>query len=229
MNPKNSSLFFACTVSQSLLAYDKKKDFRLFFESQTRRESWCLETINDDNMMAVGQSEGRVCFYEASRRKAKFRERHSLHAFGSSSVWKIKRLMLHKNNSAKRQVLAVGSWGKGMRLITADMKHRRLKADSQVFMAGKHVQDILELPDGKLFVAERFKCEYFVIDLELQTQMFMCKGHSWAIQVIPFPGFDMDEFPYILAKEDYCLSIVNAKDGEWYKLKNKVYEARPLN
>jgi len=92
LNPKNSSLFFACTVSQSLLAYDKKKDFKLFFESQTRRESWCLETLNDEYMFAVGQSEGRICFYEASRRKAKFRERHSLQAFGTSSVWCITRL-----------------------------------------------------------------------------------------------------------------------------------------
>lgn len=168
LNPKDSSLFFACTVSQSLLAFDKRKEYRLFFEQQTRRESWCLETINNDCMVAVGQSEGRVCFYEASRRKAKFRERHSLHAFGTSSVWVIKRLTHHKENKdKKRQVLAVGSWGRGMRIVTADLKHRRLRAEPQVFLSGKHVQDIVELPCGKLFVAERYKCEYFVIDLAL--------------------------------------------------------------
>jgi len=180
--------------------------------------------------VAVGQSEGRVCFYEASRRKAKFRERHSLHAFGTSSVWVIKRLELHQSNKAnRRQVLAVGSWGRGMRIITADLKHRRLRADPQVFLGGKHVQDIVEMPDGKLFVAERYKCEYFVIDVEQQSQMYMCKGHSWAVQILLFPGFDYDDFPYILAKEDYCLTIINAKEGEWFKLKNNVFEARPLN
>lgn len=39
----------------------------------------------------------------------------------------------------------------------------------------------------------------------------------------------MEEFPYILAKEDYCLTIIDAREGEWYKLKDKVFEERPLN
>jgi len=59
--------------------------------------------------------------------------------------------------------------------------------------------------------------------------MYMCKGHSWAVQVLLFPGFDQDDFPYILAKEDYCLTVINAREGAWFKLKNHVYEARPLN
>jgi murein DD-endopeptidase MepM/ murein hydrolase activator NlpD len=103
------------------------------------------------------------------------------------------------------------------------------RVDPEVFMQGKDVQDIIELPNGKLFVAERYKCEYFVIDYLEKTQMYMCKGHSWAIQILPFPSFDLEEFPYILAKEDYCLSIINANTGDWYKMKDKFFEARPFN
>jgi len=116
-----------------------------------------------------------------------------------------------------------------MRIVTADLKHRRLRAEPQVFLAGKHVQDILQLPNGKLFVAERYKCEYYVIDVTEMQQTYMCKGHSWAIQCLAFPGFDFEEFPYILAKEDYCLTIIDAREGEWYKLKDNVFEGRPLN
>ena len=54
LEPKNSHLCFATAADLTLLAYDKRKDFRLFFEAQLKRESWCLETINGENMLAVG-------------------------------------------------------------------------------------------------------------------------------------------------------------------------------
>ena len=42
----------------------------------------------------------------------------------------------------------------------------------------------------------------------------MCKGFSpYALGLTKFPYFNMQEFPYVLAKEDDYMSIINVRTG----------------
>lgn len=57
-------------------------------------------------------------------------------------------------------------------------------------------------------------CSYYIIDLEQQKEMFLCKGFSpYALGIQKFPYFNFSDFPYILAKEDDNMTVIHAKTG----------------
>jgi len=78
------------------------------------------------------------------------------------------------------------------------------------FLDGKCVKDIVEI-DKNLILAQTFvNPEYFIIDLELK-QVYELGAGSGAIglSLTLMPGYDPITYPYVLCKEQGCLSILD--------------------
>ena len=58
------------------------------------------------------------------------------------------------------------------------------------------------------------ECSFYIIDLVKKKETFLCKGFSpYALGLHKFPYFNYQDFPYVLAKEDDYMSIVNVRCG----------------
>ena len=74
--------------------------------------------------------------------------------------------------------------------------------------------DILELEDNILLIASYSDCSYYIVDLNKQEERFLCKGYSpYSLCMSKFPYFNYEEFPYVLAKEDDYMTIINVRAG----------------
>jgi len=65
------------------------------------------------------------------------------------------------------------------------------------------------------------ECSYFIVDLNQKKEWFLNKGFSpYALGVTKFPSFNYNSFPYVLAKEDDYITIVNVRTGFIFRLNN---------
>ncbi len=73
-----------------------------------------------------------------------------------------------------------------------------------------------------LLVASYSDCSYYLVDLESHQESFLCKGHSpYAMGIVKFPQYQYEKgssieapsFPYVLAKEDDYMCIINVRSG----------------
>ena len=91
------------------------------------------------------------------------------------------------------------------------------EAHPDVYLQGKYITDIIELKEGLLMVASYSDCSYYIVDLVNKKESFLCKGFSpYAMGIVKFPDFQYDgeaPFPYVLAKEDDYLTIINVRAG----------------
>jgi hypothetical protein len=90
----------------------------------------------------------------------------------------------------------------------------QFEQDTSVYIQGKYVTDIVEVSPGILVAASYSDCSYYTIDIEKKEEKFLCKGFSpYAMCLTLFPEFDYESFPFILAKEDDFISILNVRSG----------------
>ena len=78
---------------------------------------------------------------------------------------------------------------------------------------------MVEIAEGVLLVASYSDCSYFIVDLKNEKEDFLNKGFSpYALGLQKFPKFNIEKFPYVLAKEDDYLSIINVRSGSILRL-----------
>ena len=64
-------------------------------------------------------------------------------------------------------------------------------------------------------------CSYYIVDLNQKKEYFLAKGFSpYSLGLVKFPYFNYESFPYVMAKEDDYLSIVNVRTGFIFRLWN---------
>jgi hypothetical protein len=86
-------------------------------------------------------------------------------------------------------------------------------------MQGKYITDIVEVSKNIIVVASYSDCSYFKINLETKEETLLGKGFSpYSMGLCLFPDFDYDNFPFVLAKEDDWISVINVQSGFVYRL-----------
>ena len=85
----------------------------------------------------------------------------------------------------------------------------------EVYLVGKYLTDIYELRKGLLLVSSYSECSYYLVNLETHQETLLCKGFSpYALTLSALMGtFDLQNFPYLIAKEDDNLVIIHATAG----------------
>jgi hypothetical protein len=114
---------------------------------------------------------------------------------------------------------AIGTKGSGLFIMDINLTtyETSREAHPDVYLQGKYITDILELKEGVLMVASYSNCSYYIVDYVKKTEIFLCKGYSpYAMGLVKFPDFSYEgesPFPYVLAKEDDYLTIINVRTG----------------
>ena len=117
---------------------------------------------------------------------------------------------------------AVGTKGSGLFIMDINLTTYETTREEHVFLQGKYITDILELKEGLLLVASYSDCSYYMVDLAAQKEELLCKGFSpYAMGLSKFPDFAFageTPFPYVLAKEDDYLAVLNVRTGFAFRL-----------
>lgn len=91
--------------------------------------------------------------------------------------------------------------------------------DPNIYMQGKYITDILEISPNILLISSYSDCSYYVVDLNKKEEFFLCKGFSpYAMGISKFPYYNFDNFPYVMAKEDDFMTIINVRSGHVMRL-----------
>lgn len=117
---------------------------------------------------------------------------------------------------------AVGTKGSGLFVLDINLTTYETSREAHVYLQGKYITDVLELKEGLLLVASYSDCSYYVVDLAHKREELLCKGFSpYAMGLVKFPHYQFEgesPFPYVLAKEDDYLSVINVRAGFVFRL-----------
>ena len=119
---------------------------------------------------------------------------------------------------------AIGTKGSGLFIMDINLTtyEANREAHPEVYLQGKYITDILELREGLLMVASYSDCSYYIVDLVEKKERFLCKGFSpYAMGLIKFPEYSYEgenPFPYVIAKEDDYLTVINVRYGFAFRL-----------
>lgn len=114
---------------------------------------------------------------------------------------------------------AVGTWGNGLHIVDINLTTYEFSKDESIYLQSKYISDVIELEDNLLLCSSYSDCSYFIVDLNTQSEKFVIKGFSpYALGLLKFPYFNMQEFPYVLAKEDDYVVILNVRGGFAFSL-----------
>ena len=222
---EKSGMIVAATGGQNVMGFDTNKDLQNVMESGTRREAWCMASVDNDRLFLCGQNEGHLTLFESRPERAKFYDRFTHDKFKKAPIWKIVPI----ETTSQFQNYAVCTWGAGMKIVEIDEKAKTIYDDGHFYLAGHDVQDVMQLRADSLLVSVRYMCKYYVIDTLQQTATEIAKGLTWSISMSPFPDFDVDTYPYVFAREDYNLTILNCKTGNVFNIVEECLDFRPLS
>lgn len=91
--------------------------------------------------------------------------------------------------------------------------------DPAVYLQGKYITDILEIKENILLISSYSDCSYYIVNLNDKSEFFLCKGFSpYAMGLIKFPNYSFNDFPYVIAKEDDFLTVINVRAGFSFRL-----------
>lgn len=94
-----------------------------------------------------------------------------------------------------------------------------MQRDPTIYLQGKYLTDMVEISPNVILVASFSDCSYYLVDLNTKETHFLSKGYSaYAMGIAKFPGYSYDTFPWVLAKEDDCISLLHVRSGFVLKL-----------
>ena len=108
-----------------------------------------------------------------------------------------------------------------MHIVNINLTTYEYKQEEHIYLQSKYISDFIEYAPQRLLVASYTDCSYYLVDLENKTERLLVKGFSpYALGLQLFPYFNLATFPYVLAKEDDFMTILNIELGFAFRLCN---------
>eukprot|EP00347_Sterkiella_histriomuscorum_P000358 403376169 len=216
---------------RTLFAFDINDSYQKKFQARTIERSFgavCKFNDYEDTHFILGMKYGWISVYEVSN-VGGLNEKGSKQVFPGHDVLSITPMN-------QEGIYAVGCLDFGVTLIKIELKTKPIQSKfingndgtgceiqrlQYHFLRDKSITSIIETRPNIILCMSQKDCKYYQIDffrfLETPIAQGFCKR---SISMVKFPQYHQDKFPFVLAKEEEFITILDSQNGNIYKLVN---------
>ncbi|CDW91582.1 UNKNOWN [Stylonychia lemnae] len=192
------------------ISYQPNGKFYQLANTDTNNWQHCM-CVPDDAHIIQGAHGGLLYIY-STQQISYFVQKKCEQIPGGQAILQVIKL-------SENQKYAVATKGSGLHIMDINLTTYETSRDPKVYLQGKYITDLLEINQNVLLVSSYSDCSYYVVDLNKKEEFFLCKGFSpYGMGISKFPSYSFDNFPYVMAKEDDYMTIINVRAGFSFRL-----------
>ena len=105
-----------------------------------------------------------------------------------------------------------------LRLFKVDVTAYSVEADGNKLLDGKYITSFVEISPDKLLCCSSDTNEYWWVDVASRQESKFVSSLSKPFCVKMFPGFHPQHFPFVLAREEDHVCILNTNKNQIFKI-----------